>query len=149
MGALVWMDSSHTAFLNVLFLSLFTTLCLFNAEVDTMAKSVKISKLQLKEIIRVHVKKFLKEQNEKVLRVHGEEEAMQDIKDWMTITNPHGTTRQNFLRFLNKDLAKKYGREAVMLAFDTIKQDKGTIITKKTRDGKIVVAWNKDRYATN
>lgn len=114
-----------------------------------MAKSVKITKTQLKEMIREHVKKFLKEQEEEELRVYGEQEAIQDIKDWMTIANPHGATKQEFLRYLNKDLAKKYGREAVMLAFDTIKRDKGCLVMKKTRDGRTIVVWNKDHCATN
>jgi hypothetical protein len=100
---------------------------------EKMAKS-------LKETIRQLVRETIEEE----LRIKGEEEAIGDIQNWLTIGNPHGVTKQELIRYLNKDLAKKYGREAVMLAFDTIKKDKGCLVMKKLKDGRQVVKWAKN-----
>lgn len=97
----------------------------------------------LKEKIQRLVKQVIKEQEEE-LRVWGEQEAIKDLQDWMTIANPHGVTKQDFLKYLNKNLADKYGRIAVMLAFDTIKKEKGCLRIRTLKDGREIVVWNKE-----
>ena len=97
----------------------------------------------LKEQIQKLVKQVIKEQEEE-LRVWGEQEAIKDLQDWMTIANPHGVTKQEFVKYLNKDLADKYGRDAVMLAFDTIKREKGCLRIKTLKDGREIVVWKKE-----
>jgi len=62
----------------------------------------------------------------------------------MLIGNPHGTTKQQFLKYLNQDLIKKYGRDAVILAFDRLRKEKGCLVMKQTKDGRQIVVWSKE-----